>query len=84
MPMNPLAISIISLPFCRCSHAATLSRATKKKSHPLVTALSGDLPIILSAPHGGRDAVTVFLPGREKVCATFKLPFRNSLSTPPP
>jgi len=84
MSMNPLANSIISLLFCRCSYAKTLSTESVKKFHPLVTALSGDLSIILSAPRGGRDAVTVPLPVREKVCATFKLPFRNSFSTPTP
>jgi N-formylglutamate amidohydrolase/glutamine amidotransferase PdxT len=49
-------LAISSLIFSNSFAAESIAKA-EAKSHPLVTSLAGDLPIILSAPHGGRDAV---------------------------
>jgi N-formylglutamate amidohydrolase len=56
--MNYLSILLaVSALFCDDSFAAESTAKPETRPHPLVTALSGDLPIILSAPHGGREAV---------------------------
>ena len=55
--MKPFTTAIISLLICYSGNAEPSSVRSETKSHPLVASLDGDLPIILSAPHGGRNAV---------------------------
>jgi N-formylglutamate amidohydrolase len=55
--MNRYAIALISLLFCLRGQADPAPAKPKESSHPLVALESGGLPIILAAPHGGRDGV---------------------------
>lgn len=55
--MSRLAFVIIFLLFCLRGQAEPAPAKFKEGSHPLVTTQSGGLPIILAAPHGGRDGV---------------------------
>ena len=48
--------AICALIFSNSFAAETIAKSAAKPQ-PLVTSLAGDLPIILSAPHGGRNAV---------------------------
>jgi N-formylglutamate amidohydrolase/glutamine amidotransferase PdxT len=79
--MRLLAITIISLFCSSCGDeiSASASETEKsvpvtpeaKKSHPLVTTLEGELPILLSAPHGGREMPPGVLPRQGKKVSHF-------------
>jgi N-formylglutamate amidohydrolase/glutamine amidotransferase PdxT len=55
--MKTLTTAIICLLLCGSVNAESISIKPETKPHPLVTSIAGGLPLILSAPHGGRDAV---------------------------
>lgn len=55
--MSRLAFVIICLLFCLRGQAEPTPGKSGKGSHPLVTLQSGGMPLILAAPHGGRDGV---------------------------
>lgn len=55
--MNRFAFVIISLLFCLRGTAEPTPETSDEGTHPLVTLQSGGLPVILAAPHGGRDGV---------------------------
>ena len=69
--MNQLTTVIISLLLCHSSHAEPVAAKPEMQPHPLVTYQAGGLPIILSAPHGGKDAVPGVPPREGKGVARF-------------
>ncbi len=69
--MNDLVNAIICLFLCCSSNAEPPSAQAETKPHPLVTFQTGGLPIILSAPHGGREAVPAVPPREGKGVSKF-------------
>lgn len=68
----PALFLSLGLVICFASHGQTISAKAEITSHPLVTSINGDMPIILSAPHGGREAVPEVPPRQGKGVEFFK------------